>query len=98
MFCPIALEKERLNKLGMKLKLLLCGVALLAAGCDSQSSSFAGAQNPFATSGEFSYTFDLVPQPIPDISQAELEKIEPSLVTAVAVVPSGTGSSESGGH
>jgi|HubBroStandDraft_1064217.scaffolds.fasta_scaffold1360770_1 hypothetical protein len=91
MLCPIALEKERHNKLGMKLKLLLCGVALLAAGCDSP-------QNPFDTSGEISYTYDLVPQPIPNISQAELEKIQQSQATAAAILPSGGGGAESGGH
>jgi hypothetical protein len=53
----------------MKLKLLLCGVALLAGGCATE-------QNPFGYSGEFPYSYDLVPQPLPDISPSELVKIE----------------------
>jgi hypothetical protein len=52
----------------MKLRLLLCGAALLVAGCDSP-------QNPFVSSGEFSYTYDLVPQPVPDLTAADLDKI-----------------------
>jgi hypothetical protein len=67
----------------MKLKLLLCGAALLlAAGCVSQ-------QNQFASGGDFSYQYDLVPSPLPDLTPAEVEKIEkaPGLVTTVS--PSG---------
>lgn len=50
----------------MKLKLLLCGAALVVAGCASE-------QNPFAGSGEFSYTYDLVPQPVPDLTPVDLD-------------------------
>jgi hypothetical protein len=53
----------------MKLKLLLCGTALvLLAGC-------ASPQNQFAVQGEFSYTSDLVPQPLPDLTPNEVDKI-----------------------
>jgi hypothetical protein len=52
----------------MKTSILLCGVALLAAGCSSP-------QNPFASTGEFSYTYDYVPQPVPDLPPAELDRI-----------------------
>jgi hypothetical protein len=59
----------RRNWLVMKMRLLLCGAALLAAGCATE-------QNPFGTNGEFSYSYDMVPQPIPDLTPVELEKIE----------------------
>jgi hypothetical protein len=53
----------------MKLRLLLCGAALfLVAGCASE-------QNPFASAADQSYNYDLVPQPLPDITPAELEMI-----------------------
>jgi hypothetical protein len=63
----------------MKLKLLLCGAALVVAGCASE-------QNPFAGSGEFSYTYDLVPQPVPGLTQAELARIAEVPVTATPLV------------
>jgi hypothetical protein len=75
----------------MKLKLLLCGVALLAAGC-------ASPQNPFATSGELSYTYDLVPQPVPDIPPAELDKIYQVQVTGSTVSSSSSGGGEYSGR
>jgi hypothetical protein len=53
----------------MKFKLLLCGAALLAAGCDLP-------QNPYGASAEYSYNYDMVPQPVPGISPAEMDKIE----------------------
>jgi hypothetical protein len=52
----------------MKLRLLLCGAALMVAGCASQ-------QNPFNSAAEQSYINDLVPQPVPGLSPAEVERI-----------------------
>jgi hypothetical protein len=53
----------------MKVRLLLCGAALmLAAGCASQ-------QNPFAGSAEQVYSYDLVPQPLPDLTPTEVDRI-----------------------
>jgi hypothetical protein len=64
----------------MKCRLLLCGAALLVAGCASQ-------QNPFVSSAENSFTYDLVPQPVPDITPTEMDKLAPS--TSPSVSPSG---------
>jgi hypothetical protein len=52
----------------MKLKLLLYGAAFLVAGCSSP-------ENPFASSGEFSYTDDSVPQPVPEFTPIDLDKL-----------------------
>jgi hypothetical protein len=69
----------------MKLKLLLCGAALLlAAGCASQ-------QGPYASLGEYSFTYDVVQQPVPDISPAELQKIQ-----QVSAIGNGSATSPSG--
>jgi len=65
----------------MKLRLLLCGAAVLVAGC-------AAPQNPFASSGEYSYTYDLVPQPVPELSPAVLAKINELPVAGATVAPS----------
>ena len=52
----------------MKLRMLICGGALLIlAGCASQ--------NPYTTDREFSYTYDLVPKPVPGLTPAEMDKI-----------------------
>jgi hypothetical protein len=61
----------------MKFKLLLCGATLLVGGCASQ-------QSPFDASGEFSYSYDLVPSPAPDVAPSDLDKIlkAPSLGAA----------------
>jgi hypothetical protein len=85
------MAKKRRNKLNMKMSMLLCGVALLAAGCSSP-------QNPFASSGEFSYTYDLVPQPVPDIPPSELSKIEQVPVIGSYTSSSGSGSWASSGR
>jgi hypothetical protein len=53
----------------MKLKLLLCGAALLVAGCDIP-------QNPYGAAAEYSYNYDMVPQPLPGITPAEMDKIQ----------------------
>jgi hypothetical protein len=82
----------------MKLRLLLCGAALLAAGCNSPESPFAATQNPYATSGEFSYTYDYVPEPIPDIPPTELERIYQNQVPGTSVTTSASVASESGGR
>jgi hypothetical protein len=82
MFCPIAGGKWRRDRLGMKLKLLLCGAALMVAGC-------ASPQNPFASSGEYSYTYDYVPQPVPEIPTDELAKIYQEQATVSFAPPSG---------
>jgi uncharacterized lipoprotein len=66
----------------MKLKLLLCGAALLLAGCSSPP-------NPFASSGEFPYTYDLVPQPVPDLMPVDLDKLYQLPPTGAAVSSSG---------
>ena len=52
----------------MKLSLLLCGAALLVAGCES-------SRNPYASSEEYMFNYDMVPQPIPGITPGELDKI-----------------------
>jgi hypothetical protein len=54
------------QKLTMKLRLLLCGATLVVAGC-------AAPENPFVSSGEVPYTYDYVPQPVPDISPIDLD-------------------------
>jgi hypothetical protein len=55
----------------MKLRLLLCGAALLVvAGC-------ASPQNPFVGSANLMYNYDMVPSPLPDLTPAELERIYP---------------------
>jgi hypothetical protein len=53
----------------MKFMLLLCGVALLVTGCNTPS-------NPYGVNGEFGYTYDLVPPPVPWPSSDQLDKIE----------------------
>jgi hypothetical protein len=52
----------------MKFKLLLCGAALLVAGCESPS-------NPYGASGEYSFTYDYVPEPVPGMTATELEAL-----------------------
>ena len=53
----------------MKLRLLLCGAALMVvAGCSSQ-------QNPFASSADQVYNYDMVPSPLPDLTPTELDRI-----------------------
>jgi hypothetical protein len=53
----------------MKLRLLLCGAALtLVAGCASQ-------QNPFASSAEQVYNYDMIPSPVPDLTPYELDRL-----------------------
>jgi hypothetical protein len=52
----------------MKFKLLLCGAALLVAGCSS-------TENPYASSGDYSYNYDLVPQPLMDPTPVDLDKL-----------------------
>jgi len=64
----------------MTWKLLLCGAALVAAGCASNPS-------PFSTSGDYSFTTDLVPPPVPDITPAEMNRIEHAVVLAPALGP-----------
>jgi hypothetical protein len=68
----------------MKLSLLFCGAALLLAGCASE-------QNPFATAADQSYSYDMVPQPLPDLTPTEVERIyqaSPAL-SASALNPTG---------
>jgi hypothetical protein len=75
----------------MKIKLLLCGAALLVAGCSSP-------QNPYAVTGEYSYSYDLVPQPVPDLTAPEMDKIEqlPVVSSSSALGLTGIGSEYSG--
>ncbi len=73
----------------MKLKLLLCGTLLLLAGCTS-------SQNPIASSGEFSFTYDFTPQPVPDLNSTELDKID-QIPAAGAVVSATGGTSAASG-
>ncbi len=67
----------------MKSRLLLCGAALLVAGCASQ-------QNPFASSAEKPFTYDLVPQPVADLSPTEMDKFYEAPATASSVSSSGS--------
>lgn len=60
-----------------RLLLVLAGAALFSAGCSSNSNSYA-------TYGEFGYTFDLVPQPVPGITVDEVHR----LYGTAQVVPS----------
>jgi hypothetical protein len=65
----------------MKMRLLLCGAALmLAAGCASQ-------QNPFATSADQVYNYDMVPSPLPDLTPSEVDRIA-QVPTGPYVLPS----------
>ena len=75
----------------MKLSMLLCGAALLAAGCSSP-------ENPYATTGEYSYTYDYVPAPVAGIPPPELDKIYQAQVTGSTLVSSGSGGSEYSGR
>jgi hypothetical protein len=52
----------------MKFKLLLCGAVLLVAGCDT-------AQNPYASSANYSYSYDMIPEPVPDLTPTDLDKL-----------------------
>jgi hypothetical protein len=52
----------------MKFKLLLCGVALFVAGCDTP-------QNPFVRTSDYSFEYDEVPQPVPDLTPGDLDKL-----------------------
>jgi hypothetical protein len=78
MFSLIASLGNRPDNLNMKFKLLLCGAALLAAGCDT-------TPNPYGSSGEYSFTYDLVPQPVPNVTPGELVKIEQAQITSTPV-------------
>lgn len=62
----------------MKLRLLLCGVALMmVAGC-------ASLQNPFAGSADQAYNYDMVPSPLPDLTPSELDRIYPGGIVPYA--------------
>ncbi len=52
----------------MKYKLLLCGAVLLVAGCDTP-------QNPYASSSNYSYAYDNLPEPVPDLTPTDLDKL-----------------------
>jgi hypothetical protein len=74
---------NRRDILGMKLKLLLCGAALLVAGCASE-------QNPIISSGKYSYSYDLVPEPLPGITPEELARIAEVPTAPTIILPPGT--------
>ena len=72
----------------MKLRLLLCGAALmLAAGCASE-------QNPFAGSAEQVYNYDLVPQPLPDLTPTEVDRIYQGSAASSAALSNQNGLSQ----
>ena len=55
----------------MKWKPVLCVAALaLGAGCKSSQ------QNPYASFGEYGFSYDLSQQPVPGLTVAESERIE----------------------
>jgi len=58
-----------MTDLYMKFMLLLCGAALLSAGCNT-------SPNPYGINGEYGYTFDLPPPAVAWPSPDELDKIE----------------------
>jgi hypothetical protein len=72
----------------MKLKLLLLSAVAVVAvsGCASHG-------NPFAGSGEYPFTYDMVPEPVPNMSTEEMRRISevqtaPTVATpGVLVVP-----------
>jgi hypothetical protein len=58
----------------MKLMMLLCGGALLVAGCNTP-------RNPYGYYGEYSFNYDLTPQPLPGITPTELDQIQQAQIT-----------------
>lgn len=83
MFSPIELQYGWRDSLCMKLSLLLCGAALLLAGCASE-------KNPFAAETDQNYHYDLVPEPLPDLTPEELVRIyETPTPGYTMLVPSG---------
>jgi hypothetical protein len=80
MVLPIAPGQHWHDKLRMKLKLLLCGAALLVAGCASEES-------PFTSAGEYAFTFDMVPSPVPGLSPTEMAKIAEVPTTTTTAAP-----------
>jgi hypothetical protein len=89
----IRLRRAKFGATGntMKLSLLLCGAVLMAAGC-------ASPPNPFTSSAEQYYNYDLEPQPFPDLTPAAIEQLYGgSIVTSAgALTPSGLNKEYSG--
>lgn len=74
----------------MKTRLLLCGAALLLAGCASEPNRFA----PIA---QQTYVFDWVEEPFPDLSPPQINSLYYGTTTPTAsavlfnAVPGSTG-------
>jgi hypothetical protein len=62
----------------MKWKLLLCAAAMIASGCSFN-------QNQYATYGEYGYSRDLVPQPVPGLTAPEMRVIYGAPVTTPTI-------------
>jgi hypothetical protein len=60
--------------------LLLFGAALLAAGCTSN-------ENPYASYGEYGYTFDLVSRPVSGLTAAEVDRMYGTATVSPVITP-----------
>lgn len=67
----------------MKWKLLLCvAAAAVVSGCEQQPSAYA-------TYGEFGFTYDLTPEPVPGLTISEAQRIAeiPGNMTVTQIFP-----------
>jgi hypothetical protein len=57
----------------MKWKLLLCAAGLAVAGCASDNNN--NNTDAYATYGEFGFSYDLVPSPVPGLTAADVQQM-----------------------